>query len=869
MLHYTIRMEVYKMINNQFSKKVYEVLQYSIEEAVRLQNSEYGPEHFMLGIIRHGDNRAVQLLESFYVDTEMLKAEIEQKLRNEHQISESTRGTTLHELYPNIDAENVMKDCLLQANALGASSVEVEHLLLALLRDSHGYIAKLLTSNGVTYPKLYDKLSQSQNVEDYYEYGDDDEYDDSESSMDSGRQSTNVSGSSKQESRSDTPALDKYGTDITLAAANGKLDPVVGREKEIERMAQILSRRKKNNPILIGYPGVGKSAVVEGLALRIIEKKVPLFLYDKRIISLDLTALVAGTKYRGQFEERIRTIMDELKKHREIILFVDEIHTMVGAGSAAGSMDAANILKPALARGEIQCIGATTLDDYRQHIEKDGALERRFQKVLVDPTTPDETMQILHNIKDRYEEHHNVLYTDEALEACVKLTDRYISDRYFPDKAIDALDEAGARTHMMNVRSSKEIELQEKLIEEARNNKADAVKQQNFELAAGYRDQENKLTAELNRMKKEWEEELKSQKETVGETEMANVISMMSGIPVQRIAQEEHLKLKDMKAHLLSRVIGQDKAVETLVKSIQRSRVGLKDPNRPIGTFLFLGPTGVGKTHLAKQLALEMFDSKDAIIRVDMSEFMEKFAVSRLIGAPPGYVGYDQGGQLTESVRRKPYSIVLLDEIEKAHPDVFNLLLQVMDEGRLTDSNGKTVDFKNTIIILTSNVGTRQLKEFGKGIGFSAQLRTDDKEYSRSVITKALNKSFAPEFINRLDEIITFDQLDETSLAKIVDIELNTLYPRIQQIGFNLKIDDEAKKYVAQKGYDVQFGARPLKRSIQTYIEDEIASMIINQAPPAGATIHVTFDSENNKLNYIVESSDHPTVTHTDNVEIL
>ena len=623
--------------------------------------------------------------------------------------------------------------------------------------------------------------------------------------------------------------------------------------KEIERLAQILSRRKKNNPILIGEPGVGKSAIVEGLALRIVEKKVSRILFDKRVIALDMTAVVAGTKYRGQFEERIRSILNELKKNPNIILFIDEIHTIVGAGSAAGSMDAANMLKPALARGEIQCIGATTLDEYRQNIEKDGALERRFQKVIVEPTTAEETLQILKNIKDKYEDHHNVNYTDAALEACVKLTDRYITDRNFPDKAIDALDEAGSRVHLTNITAPKEIEEQEKLIDEMKSLKNEAVRLQNFELAASYRDKEKEYTNQLDTLKEEWEKSLKENRETVDDEQIAEVVSMMSGVPVQRMAQAEGMKLLGMKNDLLSKVIGQDKAIATLVKAIQRSRVGLKDPNKPIGTFMFLGPTGVGKTHLAKELAKLMFGSADALIRIDMSEYMEKFTVSRLVGAPPGYVGYEEGGQLTEKVRRKPYSIVLLDEIEKAHPDVFNILLQVMDEGRLTDSYGRTVDFKNTIVIMTSNIGTRQLKEFGKGIGFAAQVRTDDKEYSRSVITKALNKSFAPEFINRLDEIITFDQLDLDALTRIIDIELKGLYSRVENIGYKLVIDEDAKKFVATKGYDVQFGARPLKRAIQNNLEDGISELILGSEMAAGDTIKVSYDKEKDLIVMTVE----------------
>ena len=630
---------------------------------------------------------------------------------------------------------------------------------------------------------------------------------------------------------------------------------MVGREKEIERIAQILSRRKKNNPILIGEPGVGKSAIAEGLALRIVEKRVSRALFGKRIISLDMTAVVAGTKYRGQFEERIRAILTEVKKHPDVILFIDEIHTIVGAGSAAGSMDAANMLKPALARGEIQCIGATTLDEYRKNIEKDGALERRFQKVLVEPTSPEETLQILRNIKDKYEEHHNVTYTDEALEACVRLTDRYVTDRYFPDKAIDAMDEAGSRIHLTHISVPQEIEEQERLIEEAQQHKNEAIRLQNFELAASFRDRENQYTEQLERLKNEWKEKLKDNRETVDAPQIEEVVSMISGVPVQRMAQAEGVRLKGMKQALLSKVIGQDKAVETLVRSIQRSRVGLKDPNKPIGTFLFLGPTGVGKTHLAKELAKNMFGTTDAIIRIDMSEYMEKFTVSRLVGAPPGYVGYEEGGQLTEKVRRHPYSIVLLDEIEKAHSDVFNMLLQVMDEGRLTDSLGRTVDFKNTIIIMTSNIGTRQLKEFGKGIGFTAQTGENEKEHANSVIRKALNKSFAPEFINRLDEIVTFDQLDIASLEKIIDIELAGLYKRIESCGYHLLLDQEAKRFVAEKGYDVQFGARPLKRSIQNHLEDGLAELIINEEPQTGDTLHVYINAQGDGVEMKVEKA--------------
>lgn len=754
----------------------------------------------------------------------------------------------------NDKASKVLKLCILEAKLLRNIAADSEHILLAIMKVKDNTAFHVLESNGVTYEKI--KLTLQPDPHAGLGFSEDEDEDEDIRQ----NPSSNKSNAAQQQARpaqkkpaNDTPVLDNFGTDMTRAAEEGKLDPVVGRVKEIERLAQILSRRKKNNPILIGEPGVGKSAIVEGLALRIVEKKVSRILFDKRVIALDMTAVVAGTKYRGQFEERIRSILNELKKNPNIILFIDEIHTIVGAGSAAGSMDAANMLKPALARGEIQCIGATTLDEYRQNIEKDGALERRFQKVIVEPTTAEETLQILKNIKDKYEDHHNVNYTDAALEACVKLTDQYITDRNFPDKAIDALDEAGSRVHLTNITAPKEIEEQEKLIDEMKSLKNEAVRLQNFELAASYRDKEKEYTNQLDTLKEEWEKSLKENRETVDDEQIAEVVSMMSGVPVQRMAQAEGMKLLGMKDDLLSKVIGQDKAIATLVKAIQRSRVGLKDPNKPIGTFMFLGPTGVGKTHLAKELAKLMFGSADALIRIDMSEYMEKFTVSRLVGAPPGYVGYEEGGQLTEKVRRKPYSIVLLDEIEKAHPDVFNILLQVMDEGRLTDSYGRTVDFKNTIVIMTSNIGTRQLKEFGKGIGFAAQIRTDDKEYSRSVITKALNKSFAPEFINRLDEIITFDQLDLNALTRIIDIELKGLYSRVERIGYKLVIDEDAKKFVATKGYDVQFGARPLKRAIQNNLEDGISELILGSEMAAGDTIKVSYDKEKDIIVMTVE----------------
>lgn len=846
-------------MNNQFTKRVTDIIAYSKEEANRLRNTYIGPEHLLLGILREGEGKAVGLLQSLYIDLQEIKSGLEVILREESVTEGYSEDITFNE-----NASRILKMSLLEARLLKANMADSEHMLLAIMREGKNRAAEILETKNVSYQKLIDKLvprTEPQSGVPFEEDEDDEEDNGIRRRDNMGNEGGFYSQGAKQSSaqtsqkkpNNDTPALDSFGTDMTRAAEEGKLDPVVGREKEIERLAQILSRRKKNNPILIGEPGVGKSAIVEGLARRIVEKKVSRILFDKRVIALDMTSVVAGTKYRGQFEERIRAILNELKKNPNIILFIDEIHTIIGAGSAAGSMDAANMLKPALARGEIQCIGATTLDEYRQSIEKDGALERRFQKVLVEPTTMDETLQILKNIKEKYEEHHNVNYTDAALEACVKLTERYVTDRNFPDKAIDALDEAGSRVHLTNISAPKEIEEQEKLIDEMRANKNEAVRLQNFELAASFRDREKQCMEQLEVMKNEWEAKLKENRETVDAEQIADVVSMISGVPVRRMAEADSIKLKGMRSELLAKVIGQDKAVDTLVRAIQRSRVGLKDPNKPIGTFLFLGPTGVGKTHLAKELAVQMFGSADAIIRIDMSEYMEKFTVSRLVGAPPGYVGYEEGGQLTEKVRRKPYSIVLLDEIEKAHPDVFNLLLQVMDEGRLTDSYGRTVDFKNTVIIMTSNIGTRQLKEFGKGIGFTAQMRTDDKEHSRSVITKALNKSFAPEFINRLDEIITFDQLDVEALTRITELELKGLYQRIENVGYKLVIDDDAKRYVASKGYDVQFGARPLKRSIQNNLEDGLAELIINEAPVAGDTLHVVLDKDNDKLRMIVE----------------
>lgn len=833
-------------MNNQFSQRVSDIIVYSKEEANRLKNGYIGPEHLLLGLIRDGEGKAVEVLSRLNINLTAIKQSIESILKKYQDDM----------LLPNAEiplsneSAKILKMCILEARLLKKDVADTEHILLAILKDKNNVAASVLEQNNVNYKKIFEQLSLQPDISSGLGFTEDDDEDDEEMS---GSRSEKQHVATSKKPANDTPVLDNFGTDMTKAAEEGKLDPVVGREREIERLAQILSRRKKNNPVLIGEPGVGKSAIVEGLALRIVQKKVSRILFDKRVVALDMTSVVAGTKYRGQFEERIRSILNELQKNPNVILFIDELHTIVGAGSAAGSMDAANMLKPALARGEIQCIGATTLDEYRKNIEKDGALERRFQKVMVEPTTLEETLQILRNIKDKYEEHHNVNYTDAALEACVKLADRYITDRNFPDKAIDALDESGSRIHLTNISVPKEIEEQEKRIEEAKAKKNEAVKLQNYELAASFRDKEKDLSGQLETMKQEWEASLKIYRQTVDEEDIANVISMMTGIPVQRMAQAEGIKFTGMKDKLQSKVIAQDAAIEKLTKAIFRSRVGIKDPNKPIGTFMFLGTTGVGKTHLAKELAKFMFGSTDALIRIDMSEYMEKFTVSRLVGAPPGYVGYEEGGQLTEKVRRRPYSIILLDEIEKAHPDVYNILLQVMDEGRLTDSYGRVIDFKNTVIIMTSNIGTRQLKDFGRGVGFSTQSRLDDKEFSRSVIQKAVNKSFAPEFINRIDEIITFDQLSLDAIRKIIDIELRGLLERMDTIGYKVEIDEKAKEFIATKGYDVQFGARPLKRTIQTYLEDGLAELIVASQLNSGDLVHVSLNEETNEIEMKIE----------------
>ncbi|MDR1372921.1 MAG: ATP-dependent Clp protease ATP-binding subunit [Dysgonamonadaceae bacterium] len=835
------------MIQKNFSDRVKNILMFSREEAGRLRNSTVGVEHILLGILRDNHSKASSIINFLGVKTEVLKTALDTELYEEGAYHPENQLTV------NRDVENMLRISALESLNLKSAQTDTEHLLLAILKDNNSLAYKMLKRYSIDYDQVLGLLKKQDKKEEkeliptagFDDVDDDDDDLQEASSHKNNKQEPAKSAAPKS---TDTPMIDAFGTDLTRAAEENKLDPVVGRDKEIQRLAQILSRRKKNNPVLIGEPGVGKSAIVEGLALRIIQRKVSRVLFDRRVINLDMAAIVAGTKYRGQFEERIKSILNEMQKNSNIILFLDEIHTIIGAGGAAGALDAANMLKPALARGEIQCIGATTLDEYRKSIEKDGALERRFQKIIVDATTAEETLQILTNIKDRYEEHHNVRYTPDALQACVKLTDRYISDRTFPDKAIDALDEAGARMHVSNVVVPHEMEEIESQIEEIKTKKVEAVKYQNFELAASCRDRERNLQIKLEELKAIWQENLNENRQTVDEEVVAEVVAMMSGVPVQRIAKAENQRLAEMDTALKSKVIGQDEAVAKIVKAIQRNRIGLKDPAKPVGVFMFLGPTGVGKTHLAKKLAEYLFDSEDTLIRIDMSEYMEKFSVTRLIGAPPGYVGYEEGGQLTEKVRRKPYSVVLLDEIEKAHPDVFNLLLQVMDEGRLTDSLGRRIDFKNTILIMTSNVGTRQLKDFGRGIGFSASADVTDREYSRGVIQKALNKQFSPEFINRVDDVIVFDQLDKEALYKIIDIELSNFLKRTEALGYRLEICEKAKEFVASKGYDVQFGARPLKRAIQKYFEDELAELIIKSDVQEGDVIRLDFDEESKKI---------------------
>lgn len=809
-------------MNNQFSPRVSQILIYSKEEAERLQSRTIDPGHLFLGLLRENSGKAIDLLHKFHVRLDEIKRNVEDKLNEE---TGHTRTDIFSEITLSPASAKILRIGTLEARLLHSSYVDTEHLLLALLRDTDNIVSKILGESDVTYESVHNMLAMKPDVSAGFSFSDDEE--DMPANGKKQQQQPNAA-EVKPSPGNETPVINDFGYDLTDAAAKGKLDPVVGRDKEIEHIAQILNRRKKNNPVLIGEPGVGKSAIVEGLALRITEHRVPRTFLHKRIVALDMVSLVAGTKYRGQFEERIRGLLDELRKNPNIILFIDEIHTIVGAGSAPGTMDAANILKPALARGEIQCIGATTMDEYRKSIEKDGALERRFQKVIVEPTDYNDTLQILHNIKDKYEDHHNVRYTDEALEACVALTDRYITSRCQPDKAIDALDEAGSRAHIVNLKVPKELEDHEKMIADLKVQKVNAVKRQDFETAAELRDRELNLTREYSRMMKEWESTLSENREIVDRPQIEEVVSYMSGVPVLKMVQAENIRLKGMEQKLESEVIAQDNAVRKLVKAIMRSRIGLKDPNRPIGTFLFLGPTGVGKTLLAKKLADFMFGTTDAMIRIDMSEYMEKYSVSRLIGAPPGYVGYEEGGQLTEKVRRHPYSIILLDEIEKANSDVFNLLLQVMDEGRLTDGNGRTVDFKNTVIIMTSNSGSKQLREFGRGIGFDAPAN-GDKDQNDSIIRKSLNRTFAPEFLNRIDEIITFDPLPKEAVRKITDNEVEQLVKRTLGIGYTLDVSTAARDFIAAKGFDPQLGARPLKRAIQTYIEDPVCELLMSE----------------------------------------
>ena len=839
----------------KFSPRVRDIMSLSHSEAVRLGNPYIGLEHLFLGILKDGGSCAIQLLINLNVNIEIFRQKLEASVR-----VASPAKTANDNLPLTKQAERVLKYTYIIAKEFRSEMVRSEHLMLAILHERNNIISQNLEFEGVTYENFKEELikyntemgrslpkdvSQSEAPQNIFNDEDDDDVQDDIKPQDKPKKVSNL--------KSKTPVLDNFGRDLTRAAEENRLDPIVGRDKELERIAQILSRRKKNNPILIGEPGVGKSAIAEGLAIRITQHKVSRTLFNKRIVMLDIGSVVAGTKYRGQFEERIKAILNELEKNPDIILFIDEIHTLVGAGNANGSLDASNMFKPALARGELQCIGSTTLDEYRQYIEKDGALERRFQKVIVDPTSPEETIEILNNIKGKYEEHHMVTYTPEAIEACVKLTNRYMSDRYLPDKAIDALDEAGARVHICNINVPSEITTLEHEIEEVRKQKKQAIAEQKFEDAGTYRDTEVKLMDKLDTAKKEWDKNNLSNKMPVTEQDVAEVIAMMTGVPVQRIAQNEGTRLMNMEKELAGTVIGQDEAISKVTKSIRRNRAGLKDPNKPIGSFIFLGPTGVGKTYLAKVLAKYLFDSEEALIRIDMSEYMEKFAVSRLVGAPPGYVGYEEGGQLTEKVRRKPYSIVLLDEIEKAHPDVFNLLLQMLDDGQLTDSLGRKVDFKNTIIIMTSNIGSRQLKEFGQGVGFGTEAkRNAANEYSHSVIENALKRTFAPEFLNRIDDVVMFNALKREDIHKIIDIELRNIFKRVEEMGYTLELTDKAKDFIADKGWDDQFGARPLKRAIQKYVEDALAEELIMHPMAPGGKIQIDLDEESQEIKITV-----------------
>ncbi|OWP63369.1 Clp protease ClpC [Hymenobacter amundsenii] len=839
----------------KFSNRVKEVISLSREEAIRLGHDYIGTEHLLLGMIREGEGTAVGLLKKLGVSVEELKYALEQATRNT-----ATQGTSITGSIPlTKQTEKVLKITYLEAKIFKSEIIGTEHLLLSILRDEDNISSQILSKFNVNYESVRDSLDYHGNTANNPTNGPEADDDDNDRLFGGGGAGRGSAGATpkKGNDKSRTPVLDNFGRDLTKMAEDDKLDPIVGREKEIERVAQILSRRKKNNPILIGEPGVGKTAIAEGLALRIIQKKVSRVLFGKRVVTLDLASLVAGTKYRGQFEERMKAVMNELEKSPDVILFIDELHTIVGAGGASGSLDASNMFKPALARGEIQCIGATTLDEYRQYIEKDGALARRFQMVMVDPTTPEETIEILNNIKDKYQDHHHVVYTDKAIEACVKLSDRYMSDRFLPDKAIDILDEAGARVHINNIVVPEDILKLEEQIENIKGEKNRVVKSQKYEEAAKLRDTEKKLIDQLESAKKDWEEETKKKRYTVKEENVAEVIAMMTGIPVSRVAQKESSKLLNMGEELKGKVIGQDKAIQQLVKAIQRTRVGLKDPKKPIGSFVFLGPTGVGKTELAKVLASYLFDKEDSLVRIDMSEYMEKFSISRLVGAPPGYVGYEEGGQLTEKIRRKPYSVILLDEIEKAHPDVYNILLQVLDDGILTDGLGRKVDFRNTIIIMTSNIGARDLQDFGAGIGFGTKARQENMdELTKGTITNALKKTFSPEFLNRLDDVVVFNSLDKSDIHKIIDISLSKLLSRIQTLGYKVELTEAAKDFVAEKGYDPKYGARPLNRAIQKYIEDPIAEEILKAEVAQGDTITADFTEGAEELVFSVSKGD-------------
>jgi ATP-dependent Clp protease ATP-binding subunit ClpC len=844
-------------MDDNFSPRVKDVIAYSKEEALRLGHDFIGTEHLMLGLLRDGSGKAISILDALDVDLNHLRRKVE--ILSPANPSAGPMQKDKKNLHLTRQAERALKTTFLEAKLFQSSSINTAHLLLCILRNENDPTTKLLHKLKVDYDGVKEQFkSMITSDDDYIDSPTSESFPNDASEDADGKEGTFGGGTAnpKGNKKSKTPVLDNFGRDLTSMAEENKLDPVVGREKEIERVSQILSRRKKNNPLLIGEPGVGKSAIAEGLALRIVNKKVSRILYNKRVVTLDLASLVAGTKYRGQFEERMKAVMNELEKNDDIILFIDEIHTIVGAGGATGSLDASNMFKPALARGEIQCIGATTLDEYRQYIEKDGALERRFQKVIVEPTTVDETIEILKNIKGKYEDHHNVIYTDESLEACVKLTNRYMTDRFLPDKAIDALDEAGSRVHIVNMDVPKQILELEKQLEEVREHKNTVVKKQRYEEAAKLRDDEKKIEKDLAIAQEKWEEESKLHREIVTEDNVADVVSMMSGIPVNRIAQTEITKLAELPALIKGNVIGQDDAVAKVAKAIQRNRAGLKDPNKPIGSFIFLGQTGVGKTQLAKILAKELFDSEDALIRIDMSEYMEKFAISRLVGAPPGYVGYEEGGQLTEKVRRKPYAVVLLDEVEKAHPDVFNMMLQVLDDGFLTDSLGRKIDFRNTIIIMTSNIGARQLKDFGQGVGFGTSAKKSQVDsHQKGVIESALKKAFAPEFLNRIDDVVVFNALEKDDIHKIIDIELRKLLARIKDIGYELVLSEKAKDYIAEKGFDKQYGARPLKRAIQKYIEDALAEEIVNSKLQEGDTIFMDLDEEKNELTIKIEKA--------------